>query len=433
MTSNSRRPVPSKPTVRRRTFNALLLASIGVSIAPSLLAGSKVRVVIIGGGAAGASAAQILAGTGKIDVVLVEANGRYTTPFFTNRALANLQPLESFTFGYDKLAAHDNIRVIHDRVIGGDPVKRTVRLADGGNLPYDRLIVAPGTSLLTEQIEGYGPKTAEMFPHAYNGSSATQWTLLIRQIQTMDDGGLVVITAPERPYKCTPAPYERASLIGGYLHKHKPKSKVLILDAKVEFPLMDAMLEVWEAKFGDLIEWVSADFGGAITAVNNKTRTIITDDEPFSPAVGNIIPPQRAGSIAKILNLADDSGWCPVNPLTFESTRQQNIHVLGDAIDAGDMPKSAAAAYQQALSASTAITNLLTGSSRPIPKLENACYFLTEPGQALVVGGRYRATKDRIIGTEGYSSDPGESVATRQDTARQADQWYRDLTKAMFG
>ena len=428
--SETGKPAP----IRRRSFNNILLASIGSMIAPPLLAQPKARVVVVGGGVAGASVAQKLGRSGGgIDVTLVEPNRRYTTPFFSNRALVDFKPLESFTHGYEKLAAVNNVRIVHDTVIDGDPDKQSIRLASGTDLAYDRLIVAPGTRLITEQIDGYGPESELIFPHAYNGSSSGQWTLLRQQVQNMKDGGLVVITAPRRPYKCTPAPYERASLIAGYLHQHKPKSKLLVLDSKVEFPLMDAMIEIWDEKFGELIEWVSADFGGAIDGVNNEARSILADGETIAPDVGNIIPPQRAGTIAQQLDLADEHGWCPVNPLTFESTRQENIHVLGDAIDAGDMPKAASAAHQHALAAAVAIKNILSGSSDPVPSLENACYFLTGPGQALVVGGRYKIADGEIIGIEGYSSDLGESDEDRQKTARDADQWYKEVVQAMFG
>ena len=435
MPSKQYRSKPRKPApIRRRSFNKFLLASISSIIAPPLLAQPKARVVVVGGGVAGASVAQNLGRSGSgIDVTLVEPNRRYTTPFFSNRALVDLQPVEAFTHGYDKLAALSSVRIVHDTVVDGDQDKQTVRLASGTILPYDRLIVAPGTRLVTDKIDGYGPESELIFPHAYNGSSSEQWALLRRQIQNMKDGGLVAITAPRRPYKCTPAPYERASLIAGYLHQHKPKSKLLVLDSKVEFPLMDAMLDIWDEKFGELIEWVSADFGGAIDGVNNEARSILADGETIEPDVGNIIPPQRAGAIALQFDLADEHGWCPVNPLTFESTRQKNIHVLGDAIEAGDMPKSASAAHQQAQAAAIAIKNILSGSSDTVPNLENACYFLTQPDQALVVGGRYRIDDGKIIGVEGYSSDLGETAEDRRKTAHDADQWYADVVRAMFG
>ncbi len=421
------------PRLNRRSFTKLVLATAGTVMAPALLARGAARIIVVGGGVAGLTTARRLAGKGDgAEVVLIEPNKFYTTPFFSNRVLAGLNALEDFTFGYDVPAAQKNLRIIHDRAINGDPGNQTLTLAGGATLAYDRLIVAPGTALNTSDISGYNAATAQIFPHAYSGSSGDQWGLLRDQIFAMDDGGVVIISAPKRPYKCTPAPYERAALIAWYLTRHKPKSKVLILDSKSEFPLMDAMIEVWDSKFSDMIEWVSADFGGAVAGVNNKERAVFADGEKFSPDVGNIIPPQRAAVIAHELGLVDDSGWCPVNPLTFESTRQAGIHVLGDAIDGGDMPKSASAAHRQALSAAIAINNLLNGRSNPTAELENACYFLTEPEQALVVGGRYNIADGRINGVEGYSSDPGEDRDVRRGTAQKAEQWYKTVTSEMF-
>jgi len=420
--------------LRRRTFSGLLLATIGSTLAVPLFALPKAHVVVIGGGVAGATIARRLANAGAgIDVTLIEPNRRYTTPFFSNRSLAGLQSIEMFTHGYDRLSSKDGIAVVHDRVVDGDPTGKTVRLAGGQTLAYDRLVVCPGTSLLTSDIEGYTSDSPQVFPHAYDGSSPDQWLLLRRQIQDMDDGGVVIISAPARPYKCTPAPYERASLIAGYLKSSKPKSKLLILDTKVEFPMMDVLIADWENRFGNLVEWISADFGGTVSAVDNTARSIRADGETYTPAVANIIPAQRAGAIAATLDLVDDSGWCPVNPQTFASTRHADIHVLGDAIDAGDMPKSASAAHQQALSAAVAIVNLVSGSTVPLPELENACYFLTQAGRGLVVGGRYRVSNGRIAGVEGYSSAPGERTEIRQKTAERAEKWYGDVTHDMFG
>jgi len=418
----------------RRNFNKLALASTGVLMAPAVLAGVKARVVIIGGGVSGATAARQLASINSgIEITLIEPNARYVTPFFSNRALVGIAPLDAFTHGYGKLNSSAQISVLHDRVVGGDPTKKQVQLESGKTLSYDRLIVAPGTELITDGIKGYGPKTENIFPHAYNGTGPGQWKLLQGQLQTMDNGGLVIITVPERPYRCTPAPYERASLIGDYLKQHKPRSKLLVLDAKNEFPLSDLMLEIWEAKFGENVEWVSADFGGVLESIDTENRALMADGETHKPAVANIIPPQRAGKIATDLGLVDESGWCPIDPLTFESGLHAGVYVLGDAIEGGDMPKSAAAAHSQAVTSAVAISNALSGGTQVIPDLENRCYFLTEKGKALVIGGRYKIGKERIIGIEGYSSDMDEDDATRRKTAETSDQWYRDITQAMFG
>ena len=249
----------------------------------------------------------------------------------------------------------------------------------------------------------------------------------------MEDSGLVAITVPPRPYRCTPAPYERASLIATYLARRKPRSKLLILDANDTFPLMGAMLDAWDAKFGDTVEWLSGDFGGALVAVDPAGRALITEDETFAVDVASVIPPQRAGSLALDAGLADDSGWCPIDARDFSSRRADAIHVLGDAIEPGDMPRSAFAAHSQAKVCAVAVGNALTGESLSAPELSNRCYFLLRQAAGLIVGGRYRASADRIEGIEGFSSQVGEDSTARKATAEAAERWYTNITAAMFG
>jgi len=418
----------------RRKFGKIALASTGVLFAPTVLGGAKARVVVIGGGAGGATAVRALVSRFQgLEILLIEANRHYVTPFYSNRYLAGLRSLESLTHGYDEIDRAPGVRVIHEMVAAIDAEKKQVYLQDGGKVSYHRLIVAPGTDLIHDAILGYNPVAEKVLPHAYNGTTADQWKILHDQLRAMEDGGLVIITVPRRPYRCAPAPYERASLIAAYLIRRKPRSKILILDANQTFPLMDVMLEAWNKHFNQVIEWVSSDFGGAVHAVDPTTRSIMTADDRFLAAVANVIPPQRAGSLAKLTGLAGENGWCPVNPRTFESRYQNDIHVLGDAIDAGDMPKSASAASSQALVCAVAVGNALTESSRPVPRLTNACYFLIRERNALVVGGRYRATDRLIIGVEGFASEPGEDDGVRAATAKAADRWYEGITRKMFG
>ena len=418
----------------RRQFVKIALASAGLLFAPTILGGAKAKVVVIGGGAGGATAARALASHFQgLDISLVEANWHYVTPFFSNRYLTGLRSLGSLTHSYEKVDLNPGVRVVHERVTKIDAEKKRVRLLGGRLLSYDRLIVAPGTDLIHDAIEGYDPAAEKVLPHAYNGTTADQWIILRGQLQAMENGGLVVITVPRRPYRCAPAPYERASLIAAYLMRRKPRSKILILDANQTFPMMDVMLESWDKHFGQMIEWVSSDFGGAVLALDPTTRSIMTADDRFFAAVANVIPPQRAGSLAQATGLASETGWCPVNPKTFESLCHRDIHVLGDAIDAGDMPKSASAASSQALVCAVAVGNAFTESSAPAPDLTNACYFLVREGNAFVVGGRYRVNDGLIVGVEGFASEPGEDDGVRAATAKAADRWYADITRKMFG
>ena len=419
---------------RRRVVGGAL-AAVGLGLfAPAIIGAARPRVAIVGGGPGGVIAARRLAlDYPEIDITLIEANREYVTPFFSNRYLAGMQALDATRFDYLGLGRIAGLRLIHQRVAAVDVDRGALRFDGGGRLEYDRLILAPGVSLIHQAIDGYGVAAESAMPHAYGGATAQQWRLLRNQLTAMEDGGLVVITVPLRPYRCTPAPYERASLIAGYLKRHKPRAKLLILDANDTFPLMDAMLDAWERDFGDSMEWLPGDFGGALLAVDTASRALITGDESFTADVANVIPPQRAGTLALDADLADDSGWCPVDASDFSSRRADGVHVLGDAIDPGDMPRSAFAAGAQARACATALGNALSGRESPLPALENACYFLLGDDDGLVSGGRYRVLDGRIAGIEGYSSSAGEDAAVRGDTARAGVRWFTDITAEMFG
>jgi NADPH-dependent 2,4-dienoyl-CoA reductase/sulfur reductase-like enzyme len=418
----------------RRTFGKLTLAAIGAVCAPAAIGKARARVCVVGGGPAGTTAARHLAANfDGLHITLIEANSRYTTPFFCNRYLAGLRPLETFIHNYERVAAAERITVVHDRVRTIYTEHKTLRLAVGRDLPYDRLVIGPGVSFIDNLIEGYGAEAERALPHAYIGSMPEQWQILRRQLEAMENGGVVAISVPKRPYRCHPAPYERASLVANYLTRDKPRSKVLILDANNTFPLMDVMLEDWEERLGETIEWVSADFGGAVVAVDRAARTLTTVDDRIKADVANVIPPQQAGTLAVSAGLTDDSGWCPVDPLTFESQRITGIHVIGDAIEPGDMPRSAFAAHSQAKVCAVAIGNALTGESLSAPELSNRCYFLLRQAAGLIVGGRYRASNNRIEGIEGFASQAGEDSTVRKATSEAAERWYAEITTAMFG
>lgn len=411
------------------------LAAWGVGLfAPAIIGAAKPHVAIVGGGPAGVIAAHRLAANfPAIDVTLIEAEQDYVTPFFSNRYLAGMQPLDATSFDYRAIGRLAGIRLIQQRVTAIDTENRSLRFADGNRLDYHKLILAPGISLVTDAIDGYGAETETVMPHAYGGSMGSQLRLLRRQLSAMKDGGLVIMTVPPRPYRCTPAPYERASLIANYLAHEKPRSKLLILDANETFPLMGAMLASWNATFGETVEWLSGDFGGALVAVDNPGLGLITEDETFRADVANVIPPQRAASLALAADLADDSGWCPIDARDFSSRRADDIHVLGDAIEPGDMPRSAFAAAEQAKACAVVLGSALTGREAPPQTLENACYFLLGDDDGLVSGGRYKIENGRITGVEGYSSTADEDPDTRRDIAQAGARWFVDLTAAMFG
>jgi sulfide dehydrogenase [flavocytochrome c] flavoprotein chain len=417
----------------RRTFGCL----IGVGCAAALTARAargqaKGRVVVIGGGVGGATAAKYLALSAReLEITLVEPKPRYTTCFFSNLYLAGLRSFASLTHGYEALGRQYGIRIIEDSAAAIDPGAKTVGLESGGRLSYDRLIVAPGIAFKFDAIEGYDEAATQTLPHAWIAGPQTQ--LLRAQLESMEDGGVFVLTAPPNPFRCPPGPYERASLIAAYFKRFKPRAKILILDAKDSFFEQDLFQDAWERHFPDMIEWLPGQFTGGIKAVDPKTRSIKTASDSFAAAVANVIPPQVAALLAQKGGLVDASGWCPVDPLTFESKQQPGIHVIGDAAIAGDMPKSAFAANSQAKMCAFAVAALLTGSQAQSPHLFNTCFTFLAPDDAVSDAISFKPGGGTIKIGDISLSQVGESEQTRREAARAADGWYDAFTHDVFG
>ena len=422
----------SRRAVLRGIAAGGMLAALGL---PSVRAAYKTapRVVVIGGGFAGASCARsIRHEDGAIAVTLVEPNASYVACPFSNAVIAGLRPLESQKFGYDGLRA-EGVDVIHRSVTAVDPQRRTVRLDDGSQLPYDRLVVAPGVELRFDAIPGYTDAAVEAMPHAWKAGEQT--LLLRRQLESMKDGGVVVMSAPANPFRCPPGPYERASLIAHYLKTHKPRSKLILLDAKDAFSKQKLFEAAWKELYPGLIEWVSLSFGGQVTRVDAATRTFVTEFGSHRAAVANVIPPQRAAAVATIAGVADQTGWCSVDPTTFESRLQPSVHVIGDAIIAGGMPKSAFAANAQARVCASAIVDLLRDRPPTPPKLINTCYSLVAPDYGISIAGVYRpldGVLTDVPGAGGVSPlDAPKSV--RLQEAVFAEAWFKTITRSVFG
>jgi NADPH-dependent 2,4-dienoyl-CoA reductase/sulfur reductase-like enzyme len=308
-----------------------------------------------------------------------------------------------------------------------------VRLADGTRLPYDRLVLAPGIALSWDALPGYGAAAAERMPHAWQAGPQT--LLLRRQLEAMEDGGLVVIAVPANPYRCPPGPYERASLIAYYLKTRKPRSKLIVLDAKDAFSKQKLFEEAWHLLYPGLVEWVSLSAGGKVTAVDPAALTLTTDFATYKAAVANVIPPQRAAEIAHQAGVADRTGWCPIDPTTFESTLQPDIHVIGDAAIAGAMPKSAFAANAEAKLVAAAVTALLAGRTPPPAKLINTCYSLAAPDYGISIAGVYQPQSGQLADVAGAGgvSPLGAPAPVRQAEAAFAAGWFRTITAETFG
>src|SRR5271167_857696 len=423
--------------LRRRDL-LMRAASAGVAAAlplPAFAQGASARVVVVGGGFAGATCARTLKQVDpRLAVTMVEANPTrvFTACPFSNEVIVGLRELQAQQFRYDRLAG-DGIALNFSGAKSVDPRARTVTLGDTTKLAYDRLVLAPGIDLRWDALPGYGEAAAQKMPHAWK---AGPQTLLLRdQLEAMPDGGVVVIAVPANPYRCPPGPYERASLIAHYLKTKKPKSKLLILDAKDTFSKQKLFQKGWAALYPDLIEWVALSAGGKVTAVDATAMILTTDFATHKADVANVIPAQKAGEIAELTGVADRTGWCPIDPVSFASTLQPNIHVIGDAAIAGAMPKSAFAANAQAKVCAAAVAVLLAGGTPSPPKLINTCYSLVAPDYAISVAGVYHPVDGKLVDVAGAggTSPLDAPREARAAEARIAAGWFRTITGEVFG
>jgi len=423
--------------INRRTFVKLVGVAAGLGLTGLSARGSsvyKARVVIVGGGYGGATAAKYLRLTDpQIEVMLIEKNQQYTSCPLSNEVLVGERPLESLIFKYDALEPHYGIKVIQDRVVQIEPVKKMVLTQGGQKMNYDRLIVSPGIGFRWGAIEGYDEAAAQDMPHAWFAGEQT--LLLRRQLEALEDGGKVFIVAPPNPYKCPPGPYERASLMAHYLRQHgRSRCKIIILDAKDAFSKQALFLQGWEQHYPGMIEWRSSANDGTVKSVDPKTRTLRTEFEEYQGGVMNVIPPQKAGEIAEATGLADNTGWCPIDPMTFESKVHKDIHVIGDACTAGPMPKSAYSANSQAKVCVAAIVALINGNPPALPSYVNTCYSIIAPDHGISVAAVYRLVDGKIVSVEGAGgvSPLQASPWERKMEAVYARSWFDNITSDIF-
>ena len=418
----------------RRDFlkTAVAGASAAVLPLPAIAQGAGGRVVVVGGGFGGATCARFIRRIDpRIAVTLVEASPTFTACPFSNLVIVGLRDLKAQEFGYDKLAA-DQVTVQISPATAIDTQGRNVTLGNGASLPYDRLVLSPGIDIRWDGLPGYTEAAAERMPHAWKAGEQT--LLLRRQLEAMEDGGTVVISAPANPFRCPPGPYERASLIAYYLKTKKPKSKLIVLDAKDAFSKQGLFQAAWKALYPNL-EWVSLSSGGKVTSVDAGAMTLVTDFARHKADVANVIPPQKAGRIAEIAGAADRTGWCPIDPATFESKLQPNIHVIGDASIAGAMPKSAFTANAQAKVCAAAVARLIAGGKPDDPRLINTCYSLVAPDYGISVAGVYRPADGQLKDVEGSGgvSPINAPASTRAAEATFANGWFSTITQEVFG
>jgi sulfide dehydrogenase [flavocytochrome c] flavoprotein chain len=429
--------------ITRRGFvkGAGAATAIGMIGTPYIALGASKKVVVIGGGTGGATAAKYLRmADPTIEVTLIEANKDYYTCYMSNEVLGGDRSIDSIKFGYSGLGKH-GVKVVHDIVTSIDAGAQTIKTAGDQSFNYDRCIVAPGIDFKWETIEGYDAKVAEDIPHAWKAGSQT--VTLRKQLEDMKDGGTVVIAPPPNPFRCPPGPYERASQIAHYLKQHKPKSKILILDPKSKFSKMGLFVQGWKALYGyetdnAIIEWHGSAQGSndnAVVKVDAGSKSVMTGfDETVKADVLNVIPAQKAGKIAFSAGLTNESGWCPVDLLTFESTIHKNIHVIGDASIATGMPKSGYAANSEAKVCAASVAALLNGQQPGTPAYVNTCYSIVGKDWGISVAAVYKLAEDhsKITSVSGGLTPTDATPEMRAREVAYAHSWFKNITHDIF-
>lgn len=425
-----------KVNVSRRQWLAAMgkATAVGTALmfAPAFARGAAGKVVVIGGGFGGATAAKyIKRGNPAIDVVLVEPAKTYYTCPFTNLYFGGLRTFEQQGHGYDELRSL-GVKVVHDFATGVDAKARKVALKNGDVLPYDKLLLSPGIDFRWNALEGYDEAASRLAPHAWKAGEQTK--LLKKQLESMRDGGTFLMVAPANPFRCPPGPYERVSMVAHYLKHNKPRSKILILDAKDAFSKQGLFQAGWKRFYGDLIEWVPLAKDGKVVRVDAASLSVESEFGQVHKAdVLNVIPPQKAGAIAHIAGVTNDSGWVPVKHQTFESELVPNIYVVGDATVAAPMPKSGFSASSQAKAAAAAIVNSLAGKPVAEPSFANTCYSLIAPDYGISVAHTYGLKDGKIAELSGGVSPADADDGFRKLEAEYGESWYKAIALDAWG
>mgnify|MGYP006283406577 CR=1 FL=1 len=412
-------------------LTALSLSACSVRKPGIVPHGASGKVVVVGGGIAGLTAVKYLKLLApSLDISLVEPNGYHLMCPGSNQVICDLRKFKELRHNYPVRYAEQGIKRIKAEAVGIDTRSGKVLLGNQSSLPYDRVIVAPGIDFQWKSIEGYSESASRLAPHAWKAGLQTM--LLRRQLRTLPNGGVVIMTVPANPYRCPPGPYERASLMAHFLSKYKPRSKIIILDAKSQFSKQPLFEAAWKELYPGLIEWVSLEKEGRMERVDVEQLTVHTEFGTHKADVLNIIPPQKAGRIAHWMELVDESGWCPINPLSFESRLIPGIHVIGDACAANPMPKSAFAGQSQAINCAAAVVDLLRDREPGPPSLINHCYSFVTPDEAISITGIYEyASKEKALISTLTEQTPLR--ADRKAEARYAKSWLDGLSRDIFG
>jgi NADPH-dependent 2,4-dienoyl-CoA reductase/sulfur reductase-like enzyme len=422
--------------IDRRQFTRLLSCAALGTLASDLLplpalAKGGGKVVIVGGGAGGGTVARILKTEAPdLQVTVVESRAVYTSCFNSNHFFGGFRTFASLQYGYDGLKKL-GIAVVNDTATAIDTAKKTVALAGGSSLPYDRIVLSPGIDFNYGAIAGYSAEAAEIMPHAWKAGPQT--LLLMKQLEAMDDGGTLIMTVPGNPYRCPPGPYERACMIAHFLKANKPKSKLVIFDAKPTFSKQAAFEEAFEKYYAGIIELnlTNEIDNFQVVRVDPKAMEVETKSgTKLKGAVVNVIPPQTAGDIAIKTGCAEGA-WCPIKPQNFSSAKVDGIYVLGDAAIAADMPKSAFSANSQGRVVAADILADLTGAERIAARYRNTCWSLLAADDSIKIGADYtpgeKDGKPLLVPSGPFVSQKGETAEVRSKNYAESIAWYHAI------
>tara|TARA_B100000029_G_C17499115_1_gene932035 strand:+ start:161 stop:1468 length:1308 start_codon:yes stop_codon:yes gene_type:complete len=415
----------------RRSFVGLMTATSAALAMPSISFGALPRVVVIGGGAGGATAAKYIAkdSKGAVHVTLVEASKRYYTCFFSNLYLGGVRNYASIGHNYYGLSVNRGVNVVHEWAVSVDPAAKKVNLGSGASVSYDKLVISPGIDLKYDSINGYSPEAQSRMPHAWK--SGTQVQLLKSQVLNMKKGGTFVMVPPPNPYRCPPGPYERVSMIAHQFKKSNPTAKIVILDPKDKFSKQGLFMEGWNKHYPGMIEWIDAKTHEGLKNINVDKMEFETGLDTFKADAACVVPAQHAGAIAMAAGV-NNGDWCPIVPASMQSQADENIYVLGDASVAKSMPKSGFSANSQAKVAANHIRGSLTGSKVFDPRFSNTCWSLIASNDGIKVGASYEAGSEKIDVTSKFISKTGEDSALRKATYEESIGWYDGMTSDMF-
>ncbi|MBT3206156.1 MAG: FAD-dependent oxidoreductase [Gammaproteobacteria bacterium] len=419
---------------------AVSATSFAAGFTPFAIGGSTKKVVVVGGGVGGATAAKyIKMADPSIDVTIIEANKDYYTCFFSNEVLSGVRELDSLHAGYSGLKKR-GINMVYGWVDKIDPKKQVVKVKGGKSYKYDRCIVSPGVDFKWDTIDGLDASVAETTTHAWKAGPQT--LTLKKQLQSMKKGGTFIIAPPPNPFRCPPGPGERITQMANYFKVHNPTAKIIAFDPKKGFSKKPWFQNAWERFHGfdsknptgnGMISYHAKD---GVVGFDPSTNTVTTaSGNKIKGDVVNIIPAQKAGKVASSSGLTNDKGWCPVDPKTFESTMHSNIHIVGDSSVASPMPKSGYAANSQAKVCALAVVALMNGDKVGHPTYVNTCYSFINEHEAISVAMVYDYKDGKIIKVKGSGGLTPKKVDLKQRAreAEYAHSWWNNIVNDGWG